>query len=479
MALLPILEYPDPRLRKVAAPVTAFTPEVVKLVRDMADTMYAAPGVGLAATQVDVHKRIIVIDISDTKDDLLVLVNPEIVAAEGRGGVRGGLPLGPGVLRQRHPGGQDHGPGAQRARRTDRADRGRPPRRLYPARNGPPRRQDVRRLSVAAQTRSSRRQAAQETADGGLTARRAAAASRSDAATTARRLCRDARRSPRRRSPRSCRGGLCGAGGADPARPPARTGLGADGLGGQGAGAGRTRCRACSRRRSSRRRPAHAASRHRRRRPGRGRVWADPAACRPRPGPASACVNIHASLLPRWRGAAPIQRAIAAGDATHRRHHHADGCGPRYRADDRDRRVPIAPRETAGTLQVKLATTGADAIVRVLQRFAPRASASSLTAAAPRGSPMPASSSAPTPSLDWTLPAVARRPRDSRLRSRARRVDAASERRSSRCGRRIRCRPLPHAPPGTVLAVGGRVSTSPAATACSGWSPCSRRAASG
>lgn len=83
MAHLPILEYPDPRLKKVAAPVTAFTPEVVKLVRDMADTMYAAPGVGLAATQVDVHKRIIVIDISDTKDDLLVLVNPEIVEAEG------------------------------------------------------------------------------------------------------------------------------------------------------------------------------------------------------------------------------------------------------------------------------------------------------------------------------------------------------------------------------------------------------------
>ena len=83
MALLPILEYPDPRLRKVAAPVHSFTPEVVKLVRDMAETMYAAPGVGLAATQVDVHKRIIVIDISDTKDQLRVFVNPELVAADG------------------------------------------------------------------------------------------------------------------------------------------------------------------------------------------------------------------------------------------------------------------------------------------------------------------------------------------------------------------------------------------------------------
>ena len=83
MALLPILEYPDPRLRKVAAPVTAFTPELVKLVRDMAETMYAAPGVGLAATQVDVHKRVLIIDVSDAKDDLLVLVNPEIVMTEG------------------------------------------------------------------------------------------------------------------------------------------------------------------------------------------------------------------------------------------------------------------------------------------------------------------------------------------------------------------------------------------------------------
>lgn len=83
MALLTILEYPDPRLKKVASTVTAFTPEIAKLVRDMAETMYAAPGVGLAATQVDVHKRVIVIDVSESKDDLLVLVNPEIVAAEG------------------------------------------------------------------------------------------------------------------------------------------------------------------------------------------------------------------------------------------------------------------------------------------------------------------------------------------------------------------------------------------------------------
>jgi peptide deformylase len=83
MAQLRILEYPDPRLNKVASPVTAFTPEIEKLVRDMAETMYSAPGVGLAATQVDVHKRVIVIDISDTKDQLQVFINPELVAAEG------------------------------------------------------------------------------------------------------------------------------------------------------------------------------------------------------------------------------------------------------------------------------------------------------------------------------------------------------------------------------------------------------------
>ena len=81
--LLPILEYPDPRLKKVASPVTKFGPDVARLVRDMAETMYAAPGVGLAATQVDVHKRVIVIDISETHDDLKVFINPEILEAEG------------------------------------------------------------------------------------------------------------------------------------------------------------------------------------------------------------------------------------------------------------------------------------------------------------------------------------------------------------------------------------------------------------
>ena len=81
MALLPILEYPDPRLKKVAQPVTEFGPRLRQLVADMAETMYAAPGVGLAATQVDVHERVIVIDTSEEKNALIAFINPEIVAA--------------------------------------------------------------------------------------------------------------------------------------------------------------------------------------------------------------------------------------------------------------------------------------------------------------------------------------------------------------------------------------------------------------
>ena len=81
--ILPILEFPDPRLKKIAAPVTSFGPEIQRLVRDLAETMYAAPGIGLAATQVDVHKRIIVIDVSEAHDELRVFINPEIIEAEG------------------------------------------------------------------------------------------------------------------------------------------------------------------------------------------------------------------------------------------------------------------------------------------------------------------------------------------------------------------------------------------------------------
>jgi len=83
MAALNILRYPDPRLYKRAAPVAQVNEEIRTLVRDMAETMYAAPGIGLAATQVDVHKQLIVIDTSEARDSLLVLINPEIVSREG------------------------------------------------------------------------------------------------------------------------------------------------------------------------------------------------------------------------------------------------------------------------------------------------------------------------------------------------------------------------------------------------------------
>lgn len=79
MALLPILHYPDQRLHKVAKPVQVVDDRIRQLVRDMAETMYDAPGVGLAATQVDVHERVVVIDVSEEGNDLLVLINPEII----------------------------------------------------------------------------------------------------------------------------------------------------------------------------------------------------------------------------------------------------------------------------------------------------------------------------------------------------------------------------------------------------------------
>lgn len=83
MALRPILYYPDPRLHKVAARVERVDDNIRSLINDISESMYAAPGVGLAATQVDVHLRVIVIDISESRDQLRVFVNPELVATSG------------------------------------------------------------------------------------------------------------------------------------------------------------------------------------------------------------------------------------------------------------------------------------------------------------------------------------------------------------------------------------------------------------
>ncbi|MGH8616431.1 MAG: peptide deformylase [Burkholderiales bacterium] len=98
MAILPILVYPDDRLHTVATPVSGVNDEIRRLIKDMAETMYAAPGIGLAATQVNVHKRIIIIDISDTHDQLQVLVNPEIVARSGDAECEEGCLSVPGVF---------------------------------------------------------------------------------------------------------------------------------------------------------------------------------------------------------------------------------------------------------------------------------------------------------------------------------------------------------------------------------------------
>jgi len=100
MAQLPILQYPDPRLHIVAAPVTRFDEGLQRLVRNMAETMYAAPGVGLSATQVDVHKQVIVIDVSDTRDALQVFINPVLLEGWGQSELEEGCLSVPGIYDQ-------------------------------------------------------------------------------------------------------------------------------------------------------------------------------------------------------------------------------------------------------------------------------------------------------------------------------------------------------------------------------------------
>jgi peptide deformylase len=97
MAILKILQYPDERLHKVAKKVAQVNEATRKLVRNMAETMYAAPGVGLAATQVDVHERIILVDVSETHDQLKVFINPEIIASSGVSDCEEGCLSVPGI----------------------------------------------------------------------------------------------------------------------------------------------------------------------------------------------------------------------------------------------------------------------------------------------------------------------------------------------------------------------------------------------
>lgn len=97
MAKLEILEYPDPRLRTQAKPVTDFGAELQHQIDDMLETMYAAPGIGLAATQVDIHKRLIVIDVSEESDQPIVLINPEVLEKRGVEEMEEGCLSFPGV----------------------------------------------------------------------------------------------------------------------------------------------------------------------------------------------------------------------------------------------------------------------------------------------------------------------------------------------------------------------------------------------
>ncbi|MBC9131894.1 peptide deformylase [Frischella sp. Ac13] len=90
MAILPVLRFPDEKLRKVAKPVDTVTPEIQKIIDDMIETMYAEEGIGLAATQVDVHQRIIVIDVSEERDHVYVIINPEVISKEGETGIEEG-----------------------------------------------------------------------------------------------------------------------------------------------------------------------------------------------------------------------------------------------------------------------------------------------------------------------------------------------------------------------------------------------------
>lgn len=96
MAILDVLRFPDERLRTIAAPVETITPELQQIVDDMFETMYAEEGIGLAATQVDIHQRIIVIDVSENREDQLVLINPEILEQSGSTGIEEGCLSVPG-----------------------------------------------------------------------------------------------------------------------------------------------------------------------------------------------------------------------------------------------------------------------------------------------------------------------------------------------------------------------------------------------
>ncbi|HNR91796.1 MAG TPA: peptide deformylase [Dokdonella sp.] len=98
MAIREIVEFPDPRLRTKAQPVTVFDADLKRLVADMFETMYEAPGIGLAATQIDVHRQLLVLDVSEEKNAPLVVINPRIVQSEGKQVYQEGCLSVPGIF---------------------------------------------------------------------------------------------------------------------------------------------------------------------------------------------------------------------------------------------------------------------------------------------------------------------------------------------------------------------------------------------
>ena len=155
MALLPILEFPDPRLRTRAQPVEHVDASLRKLVDDMFETMYAAPGIGLAATQVNVHKRLLVIDVSENRSEPRVFINPEILSREGVEETEEGCLSVPGVYDKVTRADRIRVRALDRDGQVIRDGRRRTARRLHPARDRSSRRQAVRRLPVRAEAHAN------------------------------------------------------------------------------------------------------------------------------------------------------------------------------------------------------------------------------------------------------------------------------------------------------------------------------------
>jgi peptide deformylase len=151
MALLKILHYPDPRLHTVAKPVSEVDDAIRGLAADMAETMYSAPGIGLAATQVDRHIRLIVVDISEQKNRLLTLINPRILMKEGESVHEEGCLSVPGIYDKVTRAEHIRVQALDLAGKTFELDADRPARRVHPARNRPPRWQGVRRIPLPPQ----------------------------------------------------------------------------------------------------------------------------------------------------------------------------------------------------------------------------------------------------------------------------------------------------------------------------------------